>query len=44
MNSDGQCCYQGVVTVSMVEPVLSMMEKPRVKNGSNPRKWHINAK
>lgn len=41
-----QWCCQGVLTVSMVESVLSVMEKPRVRvrvrvrTDQNPVGWH----
>lgn len=37
VKNDGHHCCQGVVTVSMMAPVLSVMEKPRVQNRLNPR-------
>lgn len=34
---DSQQCCQDMVIVSLVEPMLSVMEKPRTQNRSNPR-------
>lgn len=38
MKRNSQRSCQGVITITMMEPALSVMEKPRVQNRSNPKR------